>query len=48
MEAAKTLKAIRRRELRVVAIDITVQDENIAYPTGCSSAARRWSRASAI
>jgi len=24
MEAAKTLEAIRRRELRVVAIDITV------------------------
>ncbi|KAF0284704.1 transposase [Spiribacter roseus] len=33
IEAAKTLKAIRPRELRVVSIDTTVQEKNIAYPT---------------
>ena len=33
IEAAKTLKAIRPRELRVVSIDTTVQEKNIAHPT---------------
>jgi len=33
IEAAKTLKAIRPRELRVVSIDATVQEKNIAHPT---------------
>ena len=33
IEAAKTLKAIRPRELRVVSIDTTVQEKNVAHPT---------------
>jgi len=33
VEAAKTLKAIQPRELRVVSIDTTVQEKNVAHPT---------------
>ena len=33
IEAAKTLKAIRPREQRVVLIDTTAQEKNVGYPT---------------
>jgi IS5 family transposase len=33
IDAAKSLKAIRPRELQVVTIDTTVQEKNIAHPT---------------
>ena len=33
IEAAKILRAIRPRELRVVDIDTTVQEKNVAHPT---------------
>ena len=33
IEAAKTLKAIRPRELRVISIDTAVQEKNVEHPT---------------